>query len=303
MATTNKPATQKNTEIEKVAITEKVRRQIAELEQKNEISLPKNYSPENALKSAWLLLQEIETKDKKPVLQACSSVSIHNSLFDMVIQGLSPAKKQCYFIPYGNQLQLSRSYLGTMAVTKRLQGIKDIKAHVIYDGDKFETEYDIDTATIKIKEFKPNFSTVDINKIVGAFAVIVGEDGPIHTEIMTMAQIKAAWNQGATKGSSPAHKNFSEEMSKKSVINRACKAYWNTSDDSDLLIESINKTHDADEEPKYDSSRVISDAAYEVSQEEEENQKTVVDVTHKEEPVQESNEEEEEVYFEGTPFA
>ena len=257
MATTNKPATQKNTEIEKVAITEKVRRQIAELEQKNEISLPKNYSPENALKSAWLLLQEIETKDKKPVLQACSSVSIQNSLFDMVIQGLSPAKKQCYFIPYGNQLQLSRSYLGTMAVTKRLQGIKDIKAHVIYDGDKFETEYDIDTATIKIKEFKPNFSTVDINKIVGAFAVIVGEDGPIHTEIMTMAQIKAAWNQGATKGSSPAHKNFSEEMSKKSVINRACKAYWNTSDDSDLLIESINKTHDADEEPKYDSSRVI----------------------------------------------
>ena len=303
MATTNKPATQKNTEIEKVAITEKVRRQIAELEQKNEISLPKNYSPENALKSAWLLLQEIETRDKKPVLQACSSVSIQNSLFDMVIQGLSPAKKQCYFIPYGNQLQLSRSYLGTMAVTKRLQGIKDIKAHVIYDGDKFETEYDIDTATIKIKEFKPNFSTVDINKIVGAFAVIVGEDGPIHTEIMTMAQIKAAWNQGATKGSSPAHKNFSEEMSKKSVINRACKAYWNTSDDSDLLIESINKTHDADEEPKYDSNRVIADTAYEVSQEDEEAQKVVIDVTHKEEPNQELNLEQEEVDFEGTPFA
>ena len=298
MATTNKPAIQKNTEIEKVAITEKVRRQIAELEQKNEISLPKNYSPENALKSAWLLLQEIETRDKKPVLQACSSVSIQNSLFDMVIQGLSPAKKQCYFIPYGNQLQLSRSYLGTMAVTKRLQGIKDIKAHVIYDGDKFETEYDIDTATIKIKEFKPNFSTVDINKIVGAFAVIVGEDGPIHTEIMTMAQIKAAWNQGATKGSSPAHKNFSEEMSKKSVINRACKAYWNTSDDSDLLIESINKTHDADEEPKYDKAKLIEETSYEVEQEDEDTEKTVVDVTHKEEAP-----EQEQVDFEGTPFA
>ena len=293
-------AKEKNVAIEKVAITENVRKKIVELEKNGEMAIPKNYSPENALKSAWLILQDTQTREKKPVLQACSSLSIQNALFDMVIQGLSPAKKQCYFIPYGSQLTLSRSYLGTIAVTKRLSGIKDVKAHVIYEGDTFETEYDLQTATIKIKEFKPSFSTIDIKKIVGAFAVIVGDDGPIHTEIMTMAQINAAWNQGATKGSSPAHKNFAEEMTKKSVINRACKTYWNTSDDSDLLIDAINKTHD-DEEPKYDSSKVIGDTAYEVSREEEEAPKTVVDVTHDEEPTQ--NETPEEVDFQGTPFA
>lgn len=288
-------------QIQQVAISEKVRQQIEDLAKKNQIALPSNYSPENALKSAWLILQETKTKDGKSAIQACNPLSVQNSLFDMVIQGLSPAKKQCYFIPYGNQLQLSRSYLGTIAVTKRLKGIKDIKAHVIYEGDTFETEYDSKTASVVIKEFKPNFSTIDITKIVGVFAVILGEDGPIHTEIMTMAQVKAAWNQGQMKGNSGAHKNFTEEMAKKSVINRACKAYWNTSDDSDLLIEAINNTTDAEDEPKYDSKNLIEEANYEVQQEEETTEKVIVEAQIKTEPVQQKIDEDDDM-FEGTPF-
>ena len=300
---TKAPATQQTTQqVQQVAITEKVRQQIADLEAKKQIALPPNYSPENALKSAWLILQETVTTDKKPVLQNCTPVSIQNALFSMVIQGLSPSKKQCYFIPYGNQLQLSRSYLGTIAVTKRLSGIKDVKAHVIYEGDTFETEYDIKTASVVVKEFKPNFSTIDITKIVGVFAVILGEDGPVHTEIMTMAQVRNAWNQGQMKGNSGAHKNFSEEMAKKSVINRACKAYWNTSDDSDLLIEAINNTTDAEDEPKYDSKNVIADAQFEVQEEEKTTQRVIVDA--KAQVVEEPEDEyiEDESIFEGAPF-
>ena len=300
---TKAPATQQTTQqVQQVAITEKVRQQIADLEAKKQIALPPNYSPENALKSAWLILQETVTTDKKPVLQNCTPVSIQNALFSMVIQGLSPSKKQCYFIPYGNQLQLSRSYLGTIAVTKRLSGIKDVKAHVIYEGDTFETEYDIKTASVVVKEFKPNFSTIDITKIVGVFAVILGEDGPVHTEIMTMAQVRNAWNQGQMKGNSGAHKNFSEEMAKKSVINRACKAYWNTSDDSDLLIEAINNTTDAEDEPNYDSKNVIADAQFEVQEEEKTTQRVIVDA--KAQVVEEPEDEyiEDESIFEGAPF-
>jgi len=299
MATTPKTTENKAPATQQVAISEKVRQQIADLTKKNQIALPSNYSPENALKSAWLVLQETQTRDKKPVLQACTQASIQNTLFDMVIQGLSPAKKQCYFIPYGNQLQLSRSYLGTVAVTKRLKGIKDVKAHVIYEGDTFETEYDIATATVRIKEFKPSFGTIDIKKIIGAFAVIIGEEGPIHTEIMTMVQIKNAWNQGAAKGNSGAHNNFAEEMAKKSVINRACKTYWNTSDDSDLLIEAINNSTDAEDEPKYDSKNMIADAEYEVQQEDEA-PKVIVEAQVKSEPVQQTIEDED--IYEGTPF-
>lgn len=299
---TKAPATQQTTQqVQQVAISEKVRQQIADLEAKKQIALPPNYSPENALKSAWLILQETLDTNKKPVLQTCTAASIQNSLFSMVIQGLSPSKKQCYFIAYGNQLQLSRSYLGTVAATKRLSGIKDVKAHVIYEGDTFETEYDKDTATIKIKEFKPSFSTVDITKIKGAFAVILGDDGPIHTEIMTMAQIRAAWKQGYAKGNSGAHNNFTEEMSKKTVINRACKAYWNTSDDSDLLIEAFNSTTDSDDEDQRNSN-IIADAQFEVQEEEKTTQRVIVDA--KAQVVEEPEVEyiEDESIFEGAPF-
>lgn len=219
-----------------------VQDQFNEMNKESSITLPNNYSVGNAVKSAYLKLLETKDKNKNSVLESCSRASIANALLEMVVQGLSPAKNQCYFIAYGGSLQLMRSYMGTVAVTKRLNGIKDVKAYCIYEGDEFVTEFDVNTATINITKFNPSLENIDISKIKGAFAVIIGEDGPVHTEIMSMAQIKKAWGQGATKGNSGAHTNFAEEMAKKSVINRACKMYANTSDDSDILIDSFNRT-------------------------------------------------------------
>ncbi len=244
-------------------ITDKVLSRVKNLEGKGELKIPPNYSPENALKSAYLMLAETLDKDKKPVLQSCSEASIANALLDMVIQGLTPAKKQCYFVAYGSKLQLMRSYMGTVAVTKRLKGIKDVKAYCVYESDEFEQEYDVNTATLKIAKFNPKFENIDLNKIKGAFAVIVGDDGPIHTEVMNISQIKNSWNQGYAKGKSGAHTNFTDEMAKKTVINRACKMFANTSDDSDLLIESFNNS----DERVYDDKDLVNDVEYEVKEE------------------------------------
>ncbi|NHL36664.1 recombinase RecT [Clostridium botulinum] len=235
---------------------------ISELKKNNEIVFPKNYSVANAVNSAWLILQEVQDKNKKPALEVCTKNSIIGSLYDMCLQGLTPAKKQCYFVVYGNQLQLMRSYMGTVAVTKRLKGVKDIKAYCIYEGDEFEQKYDVDTATLKITKFNPEFENIDISKIKGAFAVVLGDNGPIHTEVMNINQIKNAWNQGYAKGGSGAHKNFTDEMAKKTVINRACKMFANTSDDSDLLIEAFNNT-----DKTYDEKDMVSNVEYEVKEE------------------------------------
>lgn len=253
-------------------ITEEVLTKINYFKTKNELITPPGYVPENALKSAYLMLQETVDKDKRSVLQTCSKASIANTLLDMVIQGLSPAKKQCYFVAYGGRLQLMRSYMGTVAVTKRLKRVKDVKAFCIYEGDEFETEFDINSATIKISKFNPKFENVDITKIKGAFAVILGEEGILHTEIMNMNQIRNSWNQGYAKGSSGAHKNFTDEMSKKTVINRACKMFANTSDDSDLLIEAFNNS-----DRELEEKEVIENVDHEVKKEIEEsaNKKTI----------------------------
>lgn len=240
--------------IEEKSITDQVYNRVKELDTKGAIDFPKNYSVGNALKSAYLILQETRTSKNdgnKPVLEACTQVSIFNSLLDMVTQGLNPTKNQCYFIAFGNKLTLMRSYLGTMALTKRIKGVEDIKGYAVYSTDEFELDFDVIKGRQVLKKFKPNPNRKD-SDLIGAFAIIVGKSEILHTEYMHLEQIKKAWNQGQMKGQSGAHKNFSDQMAVKTVINRACKYYANTSDDGDKIIDLINMTEGADRELEAD---------------------------------------------------
>lgn len=229
-------------------IVDSVQKRIVGMQNSGSIELPNNYSVGNALKSAYLILQETQTSGKKPVLQACTQESIANSLLDMATQGLNPSKDQCYFIAYGNKLTMSRSYLGTIALTKRIKGVKDVKGYAVYKDDKFELGFDILTGKQKILEFCPGLNR-DSKNLIGAFALILGDNEILHTEYMDINQIHNAWNQGSMKGNSGAHKNFPDQMAIKTVINRACKYYVSTSDDSDKIAEFMNKSvEDTDRE-------------------------------------------------------
>jgi len=243
------PVVQKN-------ITDQVLHKVNHFKETGELAFPENYRPENALKSAFLVLKETETRDKKPVLEVCTRESIANSLLEMVIQGLSPMKKQCDFIAYGKKLTLQREYHGTIALAKRFGGVKNANAEVIYEGDSFKYEVDPNTGKKRIIEHKQDFKNIDNDKIVGAYAVLTFKDeseSP-YVEVMNMKQIRSAWAQGATKGQSPAHRNFPDEMAKKTVINRACKLFISSSDDSSLAIaekvsgKKENEVEDTDAE-------------------------------------------------------
>lgn len=215
-------------------VVDSVLAKITKFEETGELVLPSNYSAPNALKSAWLILQETVDRNNKPALEVCSKESIANALLDMVVQGLSPIKKQCYFIVYSTKLQLMRSYLGTLAVAKRVAGVKAAVANCIYEGDKFIYSIDPATGLKKIVEHSQALENLDVNKVKGAYAILGIDDGRVVVEIMNINQIKQAWMQGATKGSSPAHKNFGDEMAKKTVIGRACKLLIGMSDDAAL---------------------------------------------------------------------
>lgn len=229
-------------------IVDSVQKRISEMQNSGSIELPNNYSVGNALKSAYLILQETQTSGKKPVLQVCTQESIANSLLDMATQGLNPSKDQCYFIAYGNKLTMERGYLGTIALTKRIKGVKDVKGYAVYKDDKFELGFDILTGKQKILEFCPGLNR-DPKNLVGAFALILGDNEILHTEYMDINQIHKAWEQGSMKGNSGAHKNFPDQMAIKTVINRACKYYVSTSDDSDKIAEFMNKSvEDTDRE-------------------------------------------------------
>lgn len=243
MSKENTPATvpQKN-------ITEVVLARVNEFQQLGELRIPKDYSPENALKSAYLILTDMVDSQKRPVLQACTKESIANSLLNMVIQGLSPMKKQGAFVAYDGKLQWQTEYHGNIALAKRYGGVKDVTANVIYEGDVFEYTIDPGTGRKKIIRHDQKFENVDDNKIRGAYATLILEDGSNFVEIMNIAQIRLAWNQGAAKGNSPAHRNFPGEMSKKTVISRACKLFISTSDDSAIVPDDTEITQDVQAE-------------------------------------------------------
>lgn len=247
-------------------IVDSVQKRIAEMQNSGSIELPNNYSVGNALKSAYLILQETQTSGKKPVLQACTQESIANSLLDMATQGLNPSKEQCYFIAYGNKLTMSRSYLGTIALTKRIKGVKDVKGYAVYKDDKFELGFDILTGKQKILEFCPGLNR-DPKNLVGAFALILGDNEILHTEYMDINQIHKAWEQGSMKGNSGAHKNFPDQMAIKTVINRACKYYVSTSDDSDKIAEFMNKSiEDTDRELEEEKKEFANKEVIEVEE-------------------------------------
>ena len=206
-----------------------------------------NYSVSNALSSAYYALKNAPGGN---LLEKCTPESVYNALLDMVTQGLSPAKTQCYFIPYGNTVKLTRSYFGTMKVVKQLPEVKDIYAEVIYEGDKFQIKNENGRKVFVSHE--TDWVNAD-NPIAGAYCIIEKEDGEKILTVMTKKEIDKSWAQAKTKN---VQNNFPQEMAKRTVINRAAKQFFNTSDDNDLFIDAVNRTT----ENEYENDRQMKEA-------------------------------------------
>lgn len=238
-------------ELAKKDISAQVLARVDIFQKSGELRIPKDYSAENALKSAYLIL----TDPRNNLLEQCNKQSIANALLKMVVWGLSPLKKQCDFIKYGDKLECSPEYTGNIILAKRYGGLKSIKANAIFEGDVFEFTIDTETGRKKIIKHEQTLESIGSKNLKGAYAVYTMQDGSTDVEIMNIQQIHDSWNQGATKGASPAHKNFPDQMAMKTVISRACKMLLRSSDDSILYSGDV-----ADEQPD-DVSMEIADNA------------------------------------------
>lgn len=283
--------TQKKNEVAVVKqdITAQVLVKIEAFKASNELRIPSDYSPENALKSAFLILSETRNAAGKSPLDVCTKPSIANALLKMVVWGLSPMKKQCDFIMYGDKLECSLEYTGNIALAKRWGGMKDVKASAVFEGDTFEFETDPETGRKSIITHDQTLESIGSKQVIGAYAVVQMKDGTYFTEIMAMSQIEAAWNQGAMKGKSPAHKNFPDQMAIKTVISRACKLLIRGSDDSILYsLEDKDKSEVVDKQVSHEIKQeankeiVDFDDAEEVEEAEMEIDQETGDIVEKE---------------------
>ena len=222
------------------------------------MTFPKDYNVVNSLTGAYLIMKETTDKNGKCILESCSQSSIANSLMDMATLGLNASKKQGYFIAYGGKCQFQKSYFGNITLARR-NGLKTINAEIIYDGDTFK--YHIENGMKVIDVHEQDFMNIDNDKILGAYAVAVMDDGRKVVEVMNINQLKKAWNQrmgGLKEDASSTHMKFKDQMAKKTVINRLCKLIGNTSTDGNIseISDRLDEVADVD--------MVAEDVAYEI---------------------------------------
>lgn len=212
--------------------TQQIMERVTGWQETGEVVLPKGYHVGNAIKLAWLYLQTVENLQHQKAIDYCTKDSICNALLNMVINGEYP-QKHCYFIMYGNRLEWQERYLGKLMRAKRDTEIGKVNAQVIYEGDEFVYTID-ENGEKQLVKHVPNLANIDNTKILAAYAVVINKDGTRHIEVMTRTQIQKAWEQGAMKGKSGAHTNFTDQMCMKTVIQRACKiALDSTADPGD----------------------------------------------------------------------
>ena len=214
------------------------------------LTLPQNYVPGNALSVAYLNLQEIKDKNGVPVLESCTKESVANALLQMCILGLNPAKNQCYFIPYGGKLSLFVSYFGKCAAIKRT---KDILAEpigtLIYEGDTLNIGFN-ELGERTVLNHETSWEAQFKGNIVGAYATVLQrlKDGTTikRCAIMTMPEIEEAFNAqkiiNPKYGYARPHDNFKGEFVKRTVINRVIKMILQTSNDDDLVADTLIET-------------------------------------------------------------
>lgn len=255
--------------------------------------MPKDYSYVNAIKASLLVLQELKDKNDKPALEVCTQASVAKALFEMVTKGLDASKNTCYFIVRGNKLNMHESYFGKVLEVKRVYPDFDPIPVVIHEGDEFEYEVDINTGYKKILKHVQKIENLD-KDFVGAYIYLPTPSKEKNLYIMTKTQILKAWSKSPMK-SLTTHKDFTEKMVGKTIINSACNMIINStpslcerSDDpvyrEDLTPDDqtpeTQEFHEADDAPDTSKDKPIvevSDKAQETPKEEPS--------THKVEPI------------------
>lgn len=219
-----------------------VQNQIENYCKNGKLNLPQNYSAGNALNLLQLKIQD----DAK--VMACTQASIAKVMLDMCILGLNISKTQCYVIPYGTKAQLSVSYLGKVAIAKRIDPtIENIFGRVVKDGEEFDFEDNLDGGS-KILKHKRTLQSLNSKDILAAYATIVYNDGKEPKSlIMSFDRIKQSWEMSTMKPvddkgnvkKGSTHDKFMEDMCIKTVISAICKPIISTSNDGDLFNEAL----------------------------------------------------------------
>ncbi len=187
----------------------------------NKEALPAGFNQQRFILNCITVIQDMMKDDKKKAqLEKINPETIPVCLAKAAYLGLDFFNGECYAIPYGGNLTFQTDYKGEIKLCKRYSKnkIKDIFAKVVRQGDFFMEEVDGGKQNVQYRP-KP-FSN---EQMIGAFAIVVFEDGSMMYDTMSSEDIENVRNTYSKMKDSQAWKSSTGEMYKKTVLRRLCK--------------------------------------------------------------------------------
>lgn len=187
----------------------------------NKEALPAGFNQQRFILNCITVIQDMMKDDKKKAqLEKINPETIPVCLAKAAYLGLDFFNGECYAIPYSGNLSFQTDYKGEIKLCKRYSKnkIKDIFAKVVRQGDFFMEEVDGGKQNVQYRP-KP-FSN---EQMIGAFAIVVFEDGSMMYDTMSSEDIENVRNTYSKMKDSQAWKSSTGEMYKKTVLRRLCK--------------------------------------------------------------------------------
>ncbi len=143
-------------------------------------ALPKHLTADRMIQMATSLIA------KNPKIAECSAQSLIGAVMQASILGFKPVETlgECYFIPYGGQVQFQIGYKGFIKLAQQSGQIRNIFAEVVRDGDVFEYELGLYPKLIH----KPNPDATGEIKYVYAVAHLM--NGGHNFAVLTKQQVE-----------------------------------------------------------------------------------------------------------------
>lgn len=187
----------------------------------NKEALPAGFNQQRFILNCITVIQDMmKDNKKKEQLEKINPETIPVCLAKAAYLGLDFFNGECYAIPYGGNLSFQTDYKGEIKLCKRYSKnkIKDIFAKVVRQGDFFMEEIDGGKQNVQYRP-KP-FSN---EQMIGAFAIVVFEDGSMMYDTMSSEDIENVRNTYSKAKDSQAWISSTGEMYKKTVLRRLCK--------------------------------------------------------------------------------
>lgn len=179
-------------------------------------ALPKHLTAERMTQMSATLIAN------NPEIAKCSISSLVGAVMQASILGFEPvsALGQCYFVPYGGQIQFQIGYKGYLRLAQNSKELKLLYAQVVRKADKFDYALGLHPRL----EHVPNLDS-DASEITHVYAVAHLNNGGYLFEVLTRRQIEALRMRSPMQksGLKGAWATDYEQMAKAKVIKQLAK--------------------------------------------------------------------------------